>query len=142
MENSNDNFYSVEAITLFAEKPPLLIRWSCFLICIFIIILTISGSLINVPYIYKVQVHKIENNYFLFRNEKEIVNNKLFKIVTLDGEELEVKNISCIYVNSIAYIRFALNKKQKILIEDHGVYNIVVCISLIDCYLYYIFHGV
>lgn len=141
MDTLNHISYSKEAITLFAKKPPLLIRSGYILICLLIFILVASGSMLNVPYVYKVQIYRAENGCFQFENKGVILNKKPFKIVSQNGDRIEVNIYSSISIDNIAYIQFTLKESEKPFIEDSNIYDIITDISLIECYSTYLLHG-
>lgn len=142
METLINDFYSNEALALFAKKPPLAIRWGCALICLFIIILTISSSLINVPYIYKIKILETEEKSFVFENEKTLISNEPFKILLESGEEIIIHTFCHIQINNIAYIQVVPDEHLKSLIKDRHKYQIIVDVSLLNSYLSYLFCGV
>lgn len=141
MDTLNHIFYSKEAIALFAKKPPLFIRFGYILIGFFIIILVVLGSMINVPYVHKVQICKTENGYFLFEDKGVLLNKKPFKLVNQKGDRIEVAIYNSISIDNVVYIQFALEESQKRFIEDSNIYDVITNISLIKCYSTYLLHG-
>lgn len=141
MDTLNPVFYSEEAVTLFAKRPPLLIRFGYLLICLFIFMLVMSGSMLNVPYVYKVRICEIENGCFLFEDKGLILNNKPFELVTLNGDMIEVDMYNTITLGDVGYIQFSLEGNQKLLIEDSTIYDVITTVSLIKCYSTYLLHG-
>ncbi len=140
MDTLNHILYSKEAITLFEKKPPLLVRFGYILICLFIFILIVSSSLLNVPYVYKVQIYKTENGCFFRKEKGMILNNEAFKLVTQNGDRIEVNTYKSISIDNGVYINFILDESQRRLIENSNTCDVITYISLIKCYSTYLLH--
>lgn len=141
MNESNKTFYSHEAIKLFTKKPPLFIRFGYIFICLFVILLIVTGSWVYVPYSFTTNLQEQENASFIFEDKTKWTDHPSFEIITPGPRKIKITSYTRIRLDGKTYIRFSWPEDPRLL-NGHDTYQIVFHISLLKSYLNYLFHGI